>query len=193
MAQFATVDESARCRHPVLVWEHADGRQPKVIARHVSRDVLPDDMDVFKFDIPTTAGIGGCNEGRYPVVDTDGSPLWNGARIKFVVPTHHVNRIGGIGTFKTIDLYGGSSFVSDTPINIYDRGVVVTVRREQYENIGSFEQRQDHELRGYRVLEGKLGDPFEHGESTVFIKLISDPRDVCSPMCKVNFDCRLSR
>lgn len=179
--RFITVDEQSKV--PVLVWEEQEGAPPKVVARHGSLDEMQDadGLDIWKYDVAlTTATETPLNPSRYQVVDAQGAPLWAGARIAFNVQSHYINTVSGKGTFTATDQYRGVQFVSDEPLNVYDRNYIVGKRREQYTPIGKYQY--DGKFRGMHVLAGELGDPFEHGVTKTYVVLDQDPRDVCVPV-----------
>lgn len=182
MTRFLTVD-SPDLPKPVLLWEERDAGAPRIVGRFARLDDVPgsDDLDVWRFEQPlSTAKNSPVNEGRYPVVDADGAPLWKGARISFRVPTFYVNFDEGTGVFTKTDQYGGTYFVADTAMAVHEgrNGTIVGYRREQYSPVSDWPSSQ-HELAGCRVLTSKLGDPFEHGQTAMFIRLEDDPRSVC--------------
>jgi hypothetical protein len=180
MTKFVTI---MSCEFPTstLLWEEQDGEVPKLIGRFASFDDVPDGrfMDVHRFEVPTTAQTAThLNGGHYAVFDADGAPLWEGARIKFTLPTHYINTDEGTGVFKKVDMQGGTQFTCDVPRNVYGPGgFIVEKRREQYENTNTYHY--NGELRGARTLSGKIGDPHEHGSVNTFIRLNEDPRSVC--------------
>jgi hypothetical protein len=179
MSRFLTIDPN-KVPVPVLLWEETDGGAPKVVGRFASLEEAPEAeaLEIWRFEGPLSTGRGPANEGNYPVVDPDGAPLWPGARISFRVQTHYVNWTDGEGTFLKTDLYGGTSYVSDVPMNVYGRGgFVVDRRREMYAHVDDF--RHDGEFKGCRVLAKMLGDPYEHGQTQMFVRLADDPRKVC--------------
>lgn len=181
MTRFLTVDPSGLPK-PVLLWEERDDGAPKIVGRFTSLEEVPDgeEMEVWRFDRPlSTAKNGPVNGGNCPVVDADGAPLWSGARIAFRVATHYVNSAAGTGIFVKAGPLGGAEFVSDQPLNVYDRGFVVACRREQFSAVSTYVYGKTSELAGYRILTSKLGDPFEHGQDTMFIRLDEDPRSAC--------------
>lgn len=182
MTKFLTVGRPGPAK-PVLLWDD-EGGTPKVVARYAALDEAVDDagdLEVWRFEKPVSSDVRGpVNEGNYPVVDADGAPLWEGARIRFRVPTHHVNSTEGSGVYSKTDSYGGSYFLADEPMNVYGRGGIVADRRaEQYTSVNSFVYDNGHPLASHRVMASKLGDPFEHGQETMYVRLDDDPRKVC--------------
>jgi hypothetical protein len=181
MTRFLTVDSSVLTK-PVLLWEERDAGAPKIVGRFARLEDVPGEehLEVWRFDQPvSTAKNSPVNEANYPAVDADGAPLWHGARISFRVPTHYVNAASGTGTFGKVNRFGGVEFVSDQPMNVYERDFIIGKRREQYSAVSSFERDKASDLAGCVVLTSKLGDPFEHGQDTMFIRLDQDPREVC--------------
>lgn len=181
MSRFLTVDPSGLPK-PVLLWEERDAGAPQIVGRFASLEDVPDaeEMEIWRFDRPlTTAKNGPVNGGNCPVVDAEGAPLWSGARISFRVATHHVNSAAGKGAFVKAGPFGGAEFVSDQPMNVYDRSFVVARRREQFSAVSTYVYGKQSELAGFRVLTSKLGDTFEHGQDTMYIRLDEDPRSVC--------------
>jgi len=181
--RFITVDEQSKV--PVLVWEERDSESPKVVSRHASMDEVPDadNLDVWRYDVPlTTATRTPLNPSGYQIVDAQGAPLWAGARIAFNVPSHFINTVSGKGTFTEASQHRGVRFVSDEPMNVYDRGYITAKRREQYSAVGEYQYQGQY--RGMHVLAGKIGDPFEHGVTKTYVVLDQDPRDVCVPVPK---------
>jgi hypothetical protein len=181
MPRFLTVDPSGLPK-PVLLWEERADGAPKIVGRFTSLEDVPDgeEMEVWLFERPlSTAKNGPVNGGNCPVVDVDGAPLWSGARIEFRVATHYVNSAAGTGTFVKAGPLGGAEFVSDQPMNVYDRDFVVARRREQFSAVSTYVYGKSNDLSGCRVLTSKLGDPYEHGQDTMFIRLAEDPRSAC--------------
>lgn len=182
MTRFLTVD-SPDLPNSILLWEERDAGPPRIAGRFSRLEDVPgsEDLEVWCFEQPlTTAKNSAINEGHYPVVDVDGAPLWKGARISFRVPTFYVNSAGGTGVFTKTDQYGGTYFVADSemPIHTGRNGTISGYRREQYAPVSDWPGAK-HELVGYRVLTSKLGDPFEHGQTTMFFRLDDDPRSIC--------------
>ena len=180
MAEFITIDESAKDKKAVL-WAESNGKcQP--VSLHVELDDVPghEDLAVYRFDVPTTLAIrGAANSGKHPLLDADGAPLWNGARIEFRLRSHHVNTHRGSGEFTASDELGGVQYVSDRVLNVYGpNGFCVDRRREQYAAASRYQYEGD--FKGCSVCSSKLGDPHEHGEVSTFIRLVDDPRKVCT-------------
>ncbi len=181
MKRFVTVDENARGRGAVL-WEETEGRLSP-LGVYESAEAVPGagEVEVWTFDVPTTLQVGNpaINEANRPVVDRDGAPLWEGARIAFTISLHrHVFCTDG-GTFGRADRYGGHSLVSDRPHRVYDEhGSSREARRELYSANGEY--RRTGDLRGFEVLARKVGDPYEHGKTDTYVRLDDDPREVCT-------------
>ena len=167
-----------------LIWEKSEDGHFRVVERvqDVGTLVAADgssELEIWNFEVPTTDMTGiGPNKGRHAVLDADGSPLWANARITFRLQSHYINTMSGAGTFQEADRYGGVRYLSDEKMTIYDRrGFAVDSRRENYSSIQTYVV--EGELKGCRMLTSKLGDPHEHGQVETFIRLASDPRDVC--------------
>lgn len=188
MNRFVTVDRKAPTL-PVLLWEEESvgyvweegGKAPRVISRHDFVGQVPnlDDLEVYEFEVPTSLAPGSdANQGRYPVVDADGAPLWVGARVEFRLPSYYVNTYADNAEWRGVDQYGGSQLLCDHEHPVYERGGTYSVkRREQY--AATNEYMRNGPLSGHRRLGDKLGDPFEHGQVSVHIRLASDPRLAC--------------
>jgi hypothetical protein len=165
----------------IALWEEIEDGSLELVSVHRDLDEIPnhDDFPVYRFEMPTTFDTGGSiNEGRYPVADADGKPLWAGCRIEFNLPSHYINTVDGKGELKNVDMYGGAYFVSDQPMNVYDRqGFIIDKRCNQYTSCNTYQYGGD--FKGFRLMNGKLGDPHEHGQVEVHIRLADDPRRVC--------------
>lgn len=185
MTRFVTIAEAPPASLPVLVWEERVGGSPAVVGRYASIDLVPDleDMEVHRFTVPTTLQTGkSINKAAQPVVDADGAPLWEGARIRFTIQGYYINTNSGEGTYVSAERYGGNKIVCDRPLPVYlDRnGSYTESRREQYVALSNHVRQGA--LNGFNQLAGTLGDPFEHGSRKTFIKVIDDPRKVCEPV-----------
>jgi len=180
MTRFVTVDEAAPL-HPAVLWEDRDGK-PVAVGLYGSVEEVPGhgEFEVWTFDVPTTLQVGaGINSGHYPLVDADGAPLWEGARIAFQLPSTHVNTYWGKGSFGTANQYGGHTFTSDEPFpNWGPRGTADGSGTARYSGGGGF--LVEGPLKGYRILRQGLGDRHEHGITETFVRLLGDPRGVCS-------------
>lgn len=180
MSKFITLPYSGSKAH-IALWEEAADGSLAVLSVHLDLAEIPDheEIDTYRFDMQTSFDTGlPTNGGNYPVADAEGKPLWVGCRISFLVGDYHINTVSGEGTFKNVDMYGGTSFVSDTPLNVYDRSGFIHERRcEQYRSCNTY--LQEGPFKGFRMTKSKLGDPFEHGQVETYIKLIDDPRKVC--------------
>lgn len=168
---------------PVLLWEEQADGLPRIVGRFASIEEVPDaaDYDIWAFPDENSA-VPNCkvNQSGQAIVDADGAPLWEGAKISFRVQTHYVNTASGTGIFVSANQYGGTQYVSDREMNVYDRGgFIVARRREQYTALSTFVYDRKSEFAGCRVLTSKIGDPYEHGQETLFIRLAEDPRGVC--------------
>ena len=180
MTGYVTVDRKAKSKGCTL-WEERDGAHVAV-SRHDRPEDVPgsDALPVWEFDLQTTSSVG-CqtNQGRYPVLDKNGSPLWPGARLSFLASSHYVNRYGDDGVLVGVDMYGGCMITSDSEHPNWGRGGSYSTRgRDRYVSVGDYEHSGPHA--GCRVLGGWLGDPFEHGRMPVHIVLKDDPRGVCT-------------
>ena len=168
---------------PILLWEEQPEGLPRIVGRFGALEEVPDaaDYEVWSFpDENTARPQSKVNRAGQAVVDADGAPLWEGAKISFRVQSYYVNSVSGTGTYVGADQYGGSQFVSDKEMKVYDRqGFVVTQRREQYASLSTFVYDRKSDLAGCRVLAKKLGDPYEHGQEDLFIRLAEDPRRIC--------------
>lgn len=171
-------------KKPVLLWEEQSDGLPKIIGRFASIDDVEDasQYEVWSFpDRLTTTPNTKANQAGQPVVDADGAPLWEGAKISFRVQSHYINTVSGTGVYQSASQLGGSQFVSDEPLNVYDRtGFIVAKRREQYTATSTYVYDRNSELAGTRVLANKIGDPYEHGQTDTFIRLAEDPRGICT-------------
>lgn len=173
-------------RPPVsaLVWEQVEDGRFRVVKRVKDVAELLDaggslEVEIYAFEVATSDQPNtAANKGSMPVLDADGSPLWANARITFQLPSFYINVAAGAGKFDGADMYGGIRYVSDDLMTIYDRrGFAVDSRRENYSSIQTYVT--EGELSGSRLLAGRLGDRHEHGQVETFIRLASDPRDVC--------------
>jgi hypothetical protein len=181
MKRFVTVDEKATGRNAVL-WEETEGKLAP-LGVYASADAVPGagEIEVWTFDVPTTLQVGNpaINEASYPMVDRDGAPLWEGARIAFTLSLHrHVHCTDG-GTFGRANRYGGHSLVSDRAHPVYDAQGFSRESRREMTNAGG-DYRRSGDLKGFDVLARKVGDPYEHGTTDTYVRLDSDPRDVCT-------------
>ncbi len=166
---------------PIALWNEAEDGTLELVSIHRHQEEIPDheEIEAYRFEVQTTFdAVSSTNEGRHPVADADGKPLWAGCRIEFNLPSHYINTIAGEGELKSVDMYGGSYFISDQPMNVYDReGFIADKRRNQYASCNTYQYGGD--FRGFRLMNGKLGDPHEHGQVNVYIRLADDPRRVC--------------
>jgi hypothetical protein len=180
MSRFVTIDPSPTLKRPVLLWREDNGKFEVAGSFVVVSDVPEiETLEVWRFPEGLSSGVrNSVNPGNYPVVDAAGAPLWKGARIRFRVPTHYVNSAAGTGAFSMASALGSIDFVSDKPMNIYERDFVVGQRREQCKAVGQYAY--DGNFKGCRVLSSKLGDPYEHGQDTMYILLDEDPRSICT-------------
>lgn len=180
MTRFITVDEKAGENRAVLWEESGDGF--RVVGHYPGREDVPghDEVQAWSFDVPTTLAAGGpANESRQPLVDARGAPLWEGARIRFRLPSTYVNTYEDGGTFGRANRYGGHTFVSDRAHpNWGPRGEWSSQGRERYSAGGEYNHKGP--LKGYNQLAKGLGDPFEHGVTGTFVVLDEDPRNACT-------------
>ena len=181
MKRFVTVDEKARGRNAVL-WEETEGRLSP-LGVYESAEAVPGagEVEVWTFDVPTTLQVGNpdINEATSPMVDRDGAPLWEGARIEFRLPSYYVNTYSDHGAFGRANRYGGHTLVADRAHAVYDnQGFIREKRREQYSAGGSY--RREGDLKGFHVLSGELGDRHEHGTTRTYVRRDDDPREVCT-------------
>lgn len=164
-----------------MVWEDRGGFVAPV-KRYASLDEVPnaDSLEVWRFDVDTTDGIASTvNQGNYPTLDADGAPLWEDAKVTFVKQTHHINTEKGSGVLKSVDQYGGVYLVSDRPLDVYGRGGFIHGKRvEAYVAMGDY--KHSGPLKGCRQLKGQLGDPYESGQTEVYVRLTDDPRTVAT-------------
>lgn len=185
MSRFITLPCQGSLAH-VALWGETEEGTPELISLHSRLEDISGHEEIvsYRFEVQTTFDVASpVNEGRHPVADADGKPLWNGCRIVFDLPAHNVNTVAGEGELKSVDAYGGTYFVSDEPLNVYDRrGFIVDTRCKQYTCLNSYQH--SGEFRGFRLLAGKLGDPYEHGEIDVYVRLADDPRRVCELLAK---------
>ena len=180
MTRFVTVDEKAAV-HPAVLWEEAGGKLA-VIGRYGNVEDVPGhgDVEVWTFDSPTTMRIGDeANEGRFPMVDADGAPLWEGAAITFRLGSTYINTYAGKGTFAVADRYGGHGFTSEEAFPYWGPGGLSTGSGHVRSNPGG-EFVRSGPLKGYHVLKRNLGDPHEHGVVETYVRLDGDPREVCT-------------
>jgi len=180
MVEFVTIVPEAPEDQRVLLWSEDEKGQSKVVSRHAELSDVPDveSKEIFTFTVPTTLAKNGINKSRVPAVDCEGSPLWWGARISFMMSTHSVNRARGEGVFGQVSEWEGVSFRADDLMNVYFQGFCVERRREQYACISH--RPTEGSLAGNIVLSAKIGDKFETGEFDLWIRLMSDPRLVCA-------------
>jgi hypothetical protein len=180
MNRFITLPYSGSKAH-IALWEEAPDGTLKVVSIHSKLEDIPDfeEIETFQFDPQTTFDTGlPTNGGNHPVADADGKPLWIGCRISFNLPSHYINTVSGEGEFRKVDIFGGTYFLSDQPMNVYDQnGSIAEKRREQYTACNEYQYNGDYQ--GFRMTKGKLGDRFEHGQVSTFIRLNDDPRRVC--------------
>jgi hypothetical protein len=180
MNRFITLPYSGSKAH-VALWEEAPDGALKVASIHKELEDIPgfEEIETFQFSQQTTFDTGlPTNGGNHPVADADGKPLWIGCRISFNLPSYYINTVAGEGEFQKADIYGGLYFLSDKPINVYDpNGFIAEKRREQYTACSDYQP--EGEYQGFRMTKGKLGDPFEHGQVSTFIRLNDDPRRIC--------------
>lgn len=180
MTRFITLPYAGSGVH-VALWDEAEGGSIELVSVHRKLEDIygHEEIEVYRFEVPTTFDTASpTNEGNYPVADADGKPLWNGCRIEFNLPGHYINTAAGEGELKSVDTYGGAYFLSDEPLNVYDRQGFITERRcNQYTSCNTYQY--GGEFKGFRLMNGKLGDPYEHGEVDVYIRLADDPRRVC--------------
>lgn len=185
MTKFITLPYSGSKAH-IALWEEAADGTLKVLSVHREIDEIEgfEDLETFRFDRQTSFDTGlPTNGGNYPAGDADGKPFWIGCRISFRIASHYINTVAGEGTFKNVDMYGGVSFVSDTPLNVHDRnGAIVDKRQDQYDNLGTYQT--DGPYKGFVLMAKKLGDRHEHGQTDLHFRVIDDPRSVCELMPK---------
>lgn len=181
MSRFITVDPNASI-HPALLWEEGEDGSFEVVSRHDAPGDVPDhsELPTWTFEVPTTlAARSDVNGARQPIVDADGAPLWEGARIAFRLPSTYINTYAGEGTFGRANQYGGHTFVSDMPHPNWGPGdFATTAGRERYSAGGRYNH--SGPLKGYQQLAKGLGDPYEHGVTPCYVRLIEDPRSVCA-------------
>ncbi len=186
MTRFITLPYAGSKAH-IALWEEAKDANLRVVSVHRNIEDIPgfNEIETYRFDRQTTYDTGlPTNGGNYPVADANGKPLWIGCRIEFKLQSHYINTVAGEGEFKEVDMYGGTTFVSDAPMNVYDRnGFIVDKRRNQYAACNEYQSAGAY--KGFRLTRGRLGDPFEHGQVDTFIQLIDDPRRVCELMLQV--------
>lgn len=185
MDRFVTIADAPPASLPVLVWEEVAGAAPRVVSRHGSLEDVPDagGMEIHRFNVPTTLQVGKpINPTNYPVVDADGAPLWEGARIRFTIPDYYINTNSGEGSYVSARPYGGNRIVTDEPLPVrIDRNGSYRERSRE-RDVALSEYVRSGPLKGFLMLSGKLGDPFEHGTTKTFVRVIDDPRKVCEPV-----------
>ena len=181
MSRFITVDPNASA-HPALLWEEGEDGSFKVVSRHDAPEDVPghDEIPTWTFEVPTTLAAGSpVNEARQPMVDADGAPLWEGARIRFCLQSTYINTYSGDGAFGRANRYGGHSFVSDEPHPNWGPGGFSSSSGRQ-RSCGGGRYNYSGPLKGYNQLSDGLGDPHEHGVTQTYVRLIEDPRSVCA-------------
>jgi hypothetical protein len=100
--------------------------------------------------------------------DRNGHEITPGCRVRYCLPDHYVNTKAGTGTVVSLDEYGGAYYDADTPEPVRDRnGAYSEKRARQYANFSHYDQAAKR-----RIAIGKLGDPFEHGQTDVFMEVI---------------------
>lgn len=177
MARFITLPYAGSKAH-IALWEEGDDRTFRVLSIHTDIDQIEDyeNLDVYRFDRQTSYDTGlPTNGSNLPVADADGRPLWVDCRIEFCVASGPASVAHGTGTFKCIDMYGGTLFVSDIPIGALDcAGYHLTdERREQYREWSNVQR--GGSMKGFGILSGHssaIGRDF-------FIRGTDDPRNVC--------------
>jgi hypothetical protein len=179
MSAFATVTQSGH----VTVWEEAADGHPTVRQHLGVVDVadLPDDTEVFAFDVPTSIETGTAfNRANKPYVDADGKPVWEGAHVSFAYAYHHVNVRGGDGVLTSLDAYGNANVIADREHDIWFQDRCVDRRRNLTLPVSRYEKHP--ELGGVRRLLSAVGDRFEHGQTETAVRVVQDPRDACIPV-----------
>ena len=163
-----------------LLWQETEGAAPDLLGSHRSLDEIEGASDLahYRFESETSFTRGSLNGGRYPVSDRDGKPLWDGARLNFCIPSHHINTVAGEGAFVAADAYGGCRILSDREITVYGpQGTAEGRRREVYTAVRTFQK--EGPIGPVVSLAGALGDPHEHGQVATYISVQDDPRRVC--------------
>lgn len=164
-----------------LLWEAVADGAPVLVGSHLSVDEIADAPSYprYRFDVETTLLHRSLNKGRYPATEKDGRPLWEGARVRFTIPTHFINTVAGEGAFVALDEHGGCQILSDVEIPVYGpRGFVEAHRREVYTAVRTFER--EGAIGPHIRLSSMLGDRHEHGQRETYIALDDDPRQVCT-------------
>jgi hypothetical protein len=186
MPDFATFDDTPGLQDPILVWS-LTGSGHRVESRHNSLWEVAHVADVYRFSVPTTLNVRHpANEGEYPTVDIHGAPLWSGARVDYVVPTHHTETAHGTGVFGRVDKFGWAYFLADEALPKYGvSGKIEEVVREY--RSPSWTLHRDGPLEGYRVLSRQSGDPITNRQVLAFVRLLGDPREVSTLLTRSDF------